>query len=619
MWAANGSDAATIKLMMTEGSDMGWMGLGWNMHGSMKGADMWVVHRQRQGWAVTDALAVAFARPIADQSQDVILRSMEYKTGVWSAVMSRKLKPCDLAGDLEIVPGQQLVMLWAHGSVARNSFSGVTYHGPGFKNKGSVGVTLLAEEVLSQRSALQAADQAADQHAPVASSEAPEPLPVTDAHVEAIVRKFMHARDASADNARRGTAPAVCTSSKCDASAEQARQQPATYNTAAAVATQASKYTPPPVTKNADGTLSVDIKCPRSAIPAEVTTYLVCYTLLPADQKYHIVRYDSLLGSRLVHHSLTYTCEPGSQAEADAKQLLAANGTGPFNLDTHVKKCAQIYMAAPPRKAPPNILPQEVGLPFGKDSFQVFIVEMHYNNPTGASGMSDTGSGLRLTFQPASVRGVDAGFLTIGQFILDIPPGQPDYAAQTATCTPACTRRFKQNLTIINQAFHAHALGKSFRTNWVRNGVELKPLTNLKRFDQAYAQWLPSDPVQRVLMPGDQLSLTCTYNSMGRKNVTQWGWTAQDEMCMWFIMYYPAQEVAFCAHGFTPLLPLTVCSASSQEATALYEPYIAGNFTQVFNIVKDTVTSGRGILQDPVMRITKPYNLSQGCSSDKPL
>jgi len=48
-------------------------------------------------------------------------------------------------------------------------------------------------------------------------------------------------------------------------------------------------------------------------------------------------------------------------------------------------------------------------------------------------------------------------------------------------------------------------------------------------------------------------------------------------------MYYPAQEVAFCAHGFTPLLPLTVCSASSQAGTALYEPYIAGNFTQVSN------------------------------------
>jgi len=102
--------------------------------------------------------------------------------------------------------------------------------------------------------------------------------------VKAIVRKFLHARDASADNARSGTAPAVCTSSECDASTEQAPQQPATYNAAAAVATQASKYTPPPVTKNADGTFSVDIQCPRSAIPARVTTYLVCYTLLPTDQ-----------------------------------------------------------------------------------------------------------------------------------------------------------------------------------------------------------------------------------------------------------------------------------------------------------------------------------------------
>jgi hypothetical protein len=45
------------------------------------GADMWMVHRNGQGWAVTDALAVAFEQPIADTSQDVVLRSMEYKHG----------------------------------------------------------------------------------------------------------------------------------------------------------------------------------------------------------------------------------------------------------------------------------------------------------------------------------------------------------------------------------------------------------------------------------------------------------------------------------------------------------------------------------------------------------
>jgi hypothetical protein len=42
---------------------------------------MWVVHRQGQGWAVTDALALQFAQPGADKSQDVVLRSMDYRDG----------------------------------------------------------------------------------------------------------------------------------------------------------------------------------------------------------------------------------------------------------------------------------------------------------------------------------------------------------------------------------------------------------------------------------------------------------------------------------------------------------------------------------------------------------
>ncbi|WIA20108.1 hypothetical protein OEZ85_005960 [Tetradesmus obliquus] len=511
MWAANGNDAINIKYIMTDGADMGWMGLGLNVHGSMKGADMWVVHRQGQGWAVTDARAVAFAHPLADTSQDVVLRSMDYKDGIWSAVLSRKLKPCDLAGDYEIVPGQQF-------------------------------------------------------------------------------------------------------------SAEQRHPQGAQDGTATAAAVQASKYTPPPVKKNPDGTLSVEIKCPRSVIPARETTYLVCYTQVPTDQKYHIIGYESIWRSSMVHHSLTYACQPGSQFEADAKQLMAVNGTGPYDLDSHIKKCSQLYMVAPHRKAPPTTLPQEAGLPMGKGSFSIFLVEMHYYNPTAASGKSDPGSGLRLKFQPASVRGVDAGFLTVGQFDLNIPPGQPNYVARTATCTPGCTKRFTQNLTIIRQMVHGHYLSKTFRTGWVRNGVELKPLATMKLNDFNFQSWLPTDPNHSTLMPGDQLTLTCVYNSRGRTNVTKWGWGARDEMCFWFIMYYPAQPVAFCAQGFNDLLPMTVCTDTTKDITAMYEPYyVTNNLTQVLAIVSDAIKAGRAIMPDPIMKIDKPYNLAQGCSATKPL
>jgi hypothetical protein len=38
LWAANGSDAINVKYMMVDGQSMGWMGLGLNVHGSMKGA-----------------------------------------------------------------------------------------------------------------------------------------------------------------------------------------------------------------------------------------------------------------------------------------------------------------------------------------------------------------------------------------------------------------------------------------------------------------------------------------------------------------------------------------------------------------------------------------------------
>jgi hypothetical protein len=70
---------------------------------------------------------------------------------------------------------------------------------------------------------------------------------------------------------------------------------------------------------------------------------------------------------------------------------------------------------------------------------------------------------------------------------------------------------------------HGHYLSKTFRTSWVRNGVELKPLASMKRNDLAYQQWLPTGPVNNVLMPGDQLQLTCIYNSRSRTNVTQCG------------------------------------------------------------------------------------------------
>jgi hypothetical protein len=193
--------------------------------------------------------------------------------GVWSAVLSRKLKPCDLAGDMEIVPGAKFVMLWAHGVVTSNNFQGVIYHG--LTGRGSSSVTLLPERVTLSAGA-NALDQAATVAATAPLSDAPQLQPATAAQVLSTVNNYMQGRDTPADGTSSASASAVCRSPRCDATASAAP--------AAEVSVQASKYTPPPATTNPDGTLSVELKCPRSTLPAKETTYLVCYVQVPNDK-----------------------------------------------------------------------------------------------------------------------------------------------------------------------------------------------------------------------------------------------------------------------------------------------------------------------------------------------
>jgi hypothetical protein len=181
--------------------------------------------------------------------------------------LSSKLKPCDLTGDMEIVPGANFVMLWAHGIVTSNNFQGVTYHG--LTGRGSSSVTLLEVRVSAGPKTL---GQAATATALI--SDAPLQQPASDAQILSAVSSYMQGGDTPADGI--SSASAVCHSLKCDATAGNAP--------AVEVSVQASKYTPPPVTTNADGTLSVELKCPRSPLPAKETRYLVCYVQVPNDQ-----------------------------------------------------------------------------------------------------------------------------------------------------------------------------------------------------------------------------------------------------------------------------------------------------------------------------------------------
>lgn len=85
-------------------------------------------------------------------------------------------------------------------------------------------------------------------------------------------------------------------------------------------------------------------------------------------------------------------------------------------------------------------------------------------------------------------------------------------------------------------------VGKSIVSRHFRAGKELPPIGQLRAFDYAYQGATPIAPDTDTLQPGDELSLQCIFDSTGRSNWTRGGPATNDEMCMAWISYYPAQE-----------------------------------------------------------------------------
>ena len=55
------------------------------------------------------------------------------------------------------------------------------------------------------------------------------------------------------------------------------------------------------------------------------------------------------------------------------------------------------------------------------------------------------------------------------------------------------------------------------------------------------------EPYLIVVFQNDHIITECTYNSTMRPGFTRGGFTAQNEMCLMFLHYYPATRLAHCA------------------------------------------------------------------------
>eukprot|EP00877_Chromochloris_zofingiensis_P002773 jgi/Chrzof1/12497/Cz06g36130.t1 len=453
----------------------------------MKGADMFVLLKDDSGvWQLTDRHAIGFVPPLLDQHNDLVLLSstVQPASGIITAVLRRKLAPCD-PDDLPIEPGASYHVLWAYGSVW-------DYHGP--TNRGSQSIVFLPDPVAGNPTA--------------GGGVSDGSLPST--------------------NNSTGTTPPAATTAPASASSQS---QPAYSNS--------SGTADPPVVSLAGGpdasqVATYNLTMSAVKIPTRMTTYYVQLFKLPDDRKYHIIRYQSVMNTPLMHHVVVYGCSARAVAA-----IALLNSTGPFDEKDITMECSEFYMFASPGSKP-VIMPPEAGLPFGGGTYSWLALEIHYNNPQGLDGQSDMGSGITFDYTTL-LRPNDMGLLTMHQFNLYIPAGSSSYSADPVICPGACTRKFRQPVHMVNQRYHMHGTGKSALTRRIRGANELHPIGNLRAFDYGFQSAQPITPNVSILYPGDTLLFTCTFDSSSRQNTTMFGLASSDEMCIHYIYYWPRQ------------------------------------------------------------------------------
>eukprot|EP00882_Tetradesmus_deserticola_P004011 GHRQ01004238.1.p1 GENE.GHRQ01004238.1~~GHRQ01004238.1.p1 ORF type:complete len:666 (+),score=115.43 GHRQ01004238.1:226-2223(+) len=609
LWRAKG-DAVYIhfRIMETTKSQQGWFALGMSTMGSMKGADIAMVHKHENGdparFQVTDCHAEVFATPIKDASQDWTLLSAAVKGSMMSATLTRRLKPCDIDDDMEIRRGLGNFWIFANGPASGPGFAGLQggFHG---SDRGYMFKQIL--DLLPAGGARAASvDGNADQVI-IAEAGKPAALPQSQMQPPRRAADLPADKIAKLSELRWGRSSGRCRSGECYVINSDSSR-------GASVA-GAGLAPLPKIVSLGDGKYYTDVLC-SSDIPDAETTYMTCYVRMPTDKRYHITKYTTLYGHKtLVHHSLVYACLR-ENAQPQVEQLIAESGRGPYNQNTYKQLCEAFYMIGTSPTLPDYEFPTITGLPFGKDSYEYFSIEVHYNNPYGIQGERDSGTGLRLYFTER-LRPNEIGILTLGQFLLNIPPGTSEVRANTSYCPTQCSARFKQNITLVAQALHMHGLGKAIYTTRTRRNIARAPLATLSHFDYNFQTWIDLPDDQSVLEPGEELSMTCVFDSSDRTSETHWGFSTQEEMCFWWLYYYPAQDgMGLCLTlGDTEL---AMCSAEVRDLTDLRDASESGNNQTLTDTVDRIINSTRGLFGQR-LKVDRPFNPKAGCVAQPPV
>ncbi|EDV25404.1 uncharacterized protein TRIADDRAFT_63840 [Trichoplax adhaerens] len=359
----------------------------------------------------------------------------------------------------------------------------------------------------------------------------------------------------------------------------------------------------------------VDVLAKNITIPAQHTVYWCTAIKLPElNNTGHIIKIAPKLvkgNEALVHHILIYDCIfedhfHGASHDCDSRNM-------PYGL----RRCrGATVIGAWAVGGEPFSLPAHVGLPIGGSYGSRYVVmETHYDNPNLYSGIKDS-SGMRF-YYTSQKRQYDAGMLQIGQSVNPfhmIPEGQKTWQS-AGYCPSYCTQRNlpATGINIIGSILHTHLVGRSLQVKHHRQKKELPFLAHNPHYDFNY-QDIMFLKKERKVLPGDQMTLICGYDTSNRSKITVGGISTRNEMCLAYFLYYPIQELSACMSyiPYASFLPFL----NSLRATGRIPPYndYPSKAPYVWNVLENA-TFGQGKYLSTYRKLENELPINHWCAA----
>ncbi|KAK3089057.1 hypothetical protein FSP39_000478 [Pinctada imbricata] len=281
--------------------------------------------------------------------------------------------------------------------------------------------------------------------------------------------------------------------------------------------------------ENSNDLLNVTLRFPETPVPAVETTYLCMTFDLPNDTDYHLIATQPIINNEYVmHHILLYGCDdnvrpqtvPGECNMGSCNIIIGGWTVGSYGDCSH----------------------EDAGFLVGRSGFKRVMMQFHWNNPMQVTNYKDS-SGMLLHLT-RNMRMNNAGVLMVGQSYLLLPPGEERINVE-GDCTAQMSRAFlKGPIRFVSAVNHMHYLGRYMRMEHYRANIKLRDFTYEENFSYDSPKGFEY-PNSIEFLPGDEIRLTCGFQTKDRSKTVFSGEGTSDEMCYGFLTFYPLENINY--------------------------------------------------------------------------